>query len=68
MYAAMGVVSAAAGFGMAAVPARFGLSLRRRPATASAFVLPLPLPLPLPLLRGESLLGPYAVVIVLGVA
>lgn len=62
VYAAMGVMSAGAGLAMAVVPARFGLPLRRRLATAAAFVLSLPL------LRTHSLPGLYAVVTVLGIA
>ncbi|KOV69288.1 MFS transporter [Streptomyces sp. MMG1121] len=62
VYAAMGVMSAAAGLGMACVPARLGLPPRWRLATAAALVLSLPL------LRTQSLAGLYAVVTVLGVA
>ncbi|QHA07474.1 MFS transporter [Streptomyces broussonetiae] len=62
VYAAMGVMSAVAGLAMAAVPARLGLPLRWRLATAAALVLSLPL------LRITSLPGLYAVVTVLGVA
>ncbi|MEU8691655.1 MFS transporter [Streptomyces sp. NPDC048665] len=62
VYASMGVMSAGAGLAMAAVPARFGLRLRWRLATAAALALSLPL------LRTDSLPGLYAVVTVLGVA
>ncbi|MFJ5029220.1 MFS transporter [Streptomyces sp. NPDC088560] len=62
VYAAMGVMSAGAGLAMAAVPARFGLRLRWRLATAAALALSLPL------LRTDSLPGLYAVVTVLGTA
>ncbi|WP_199546893.1 MFS transporter [Streptomyces sp. N35] len=43
VYAAMGVMSAVVGLSMAALPARFGLRLRWRIATAAAAVLSLPL-------------------------
>ncbi|MFD4546506.1 MFS transporter [Streptomyces sp. NPDC058466] len=62
VYAAMGVMSAVAGLTMAAVPARLGLRLRWRAATAAALLLSLPL------LWTENLWGLYAVVTVLGVA
>ncbi|MFJ9815602.1 MFS transporter [Streptomyces sp. NPDC101151] len=62
VYAAMGVMSAVAGLGMAAVPARLGLPARWRLATGAALVLSLPL------LRTDGLPGLYAVVSVLGVA
>ncbi|MGI5458964.1 MFS transporter [Streptomyces sp. CA-249302] len=62
VYAAMGVMSAVAGFSMAAVPGRIALTTRWRTATAAAFVLSLPL------LWTDSLAGLYLVVTVLGVA
>ncbi|MGI5392100.1 MFS transporter [Streptomyces sp. CA-251251] len=62
VYAAMGVMSAAAGLAMAAVPARLGLRTRWRAATAVACALSLPL------LWTDSLTGLYLVVTVLGVA
>ncbi|WP_223179209.1 MFS transporter [Streptomyces griseicoloratus] len=62
VYAAMGVMSAGAGFAMAAVPGRIGLRARWRAATATAFVLSLPL------LWTGGLGVLYAVVTVLGVA
>ncbi|MGW0561808.1 MFS transporter [Streptomyces sp. NPDC003016] len=62
VYAAMGVMSAAAGLAMAAVPARITLTARRRAATAALVVLSVPL------LFVESLGALYAVVVVLGVA
>ncbi|MEU6147217.1 MFS transporter [Streptomyces sp. NPDC047081] len=62
VYAAMGVMSAVAGFCMAAVPGRIALVTRWRAATAAAFLLSLPL------LWTDSLAGLYAVVTVLGVA
>jgi MFS family permease len=62
VYAAMGVVSAAVGLALGALPARFGLRLRWRAATGAALVLSLPL-----LLTG-SLAGLYVVVTVLGAA
>ncbi|MEU8761760.1 MFS transporter [Streptomyces sp. NPDC048659] len=62
VYAAMGVTSAAAGFAMAAVPARIGLGTRWRAATAALVVLAAPLVLV------DSLGGLYAAVVVLGVA
>ncbi|SDJ62151.1 MFS transporter [Streptomyces indicus] len=43
VYAAMGVMSAFVGLSMAALPARFGLRLRWRIATAAAALLSLPL-------------------------
>lgn len=43
VYAAMGVMSAAAGLAMAALPDRFGLDTRWRAATAAAALLSLPL-------------------------
>ncbi|MBO1335502.1 MFS transporter [Streptomyces sp. VRA16 Mangrove soil] len=60
VYAAMGVMSAAVGLSMAAVPARFTLPVRWRVATAAAALLSLPLIVTdtMPLL--------YAVVIVFG--
>ncbi|MEW1638992.1 MFS transporter [Streptomyces sp. NPDC093801] len=62
VYAAMGVVSAAVGLALGALPARFGLRLRWRVATGAALVLSVPL-----LFTGT--LGPlYAVVTVLGAA
>ncbi|MGW1614379.1 MFS transporter [Streptomyces sp. NPDC002285] len=62
VYAAMGVMSAVAGLSMAAVPARLGLTVRWRAATAAAFLLSLPL------LWTEGLPALYATVTVLGVA
>ncbi|MFG2774416.1 MFS transporter [Streptomyces sp. NPDC048350] len=62
VYAAMGVMSAAVGLSMAAVPARIGLPTRWRAATAALVVLSAPLVLV------DSLLALYAVVIVLGAA
>ncbi|MFF5480226.1 MFS transporter [Streptomyces sp. NPDC012935] len=62
VYAAMGVMSAVAGLSMAAVPARLGLALRWRAATAAAFLLSLPL------LWTEGLPALYVTVTVLGVA
>ncbi|MFC8240271.1 hypothetical protein [Streptomyces chartreusis] len=44
VYAAMGVMSAAAELTMTAVPARVGLTTRWRAATAAACALSLPLP------------------------
>lgn len=62
VYAAMGVVSAAVGLGIGALPARFGLRLRWRAATGAALVLCVPL-------LFTDTLGPlYAVVTVLGAA
>ncbi|MEU6981385.1 MFS transporter [Streptomyces sp. NPDC046371] len=62
VYAAMGVTSAAAGFAMAAVPARIGLGTRWRAATGALVVLAAPLVLV------DTLGGLYAGVVVLGVA
>ncbi|MEU8772545.1 MFS transporter [Streptomyces sp. NPDC048606] len=62
VYAAMGVVSAAVGLGMGALPARFGLRLRWRLATAAGLALSVPL------VFTDSLLPLYAVVTVLGAA
>ncbi|MFJ8629420.1 MFS transporter [Streptomyces sp. NPDC093568] len=62
VYAAMGVMSAVAGLSMAALPARVGLTARRRTATAAAFALSLPL------LWADGLPALYATVTVLGVA
>ncbi|MFC8276045.1 MFS transporter [Streptomyces sp. NPDC057271] len=62
VYAAVGVMSAAVGLSMAAVPARIGLPTRWRAATAALVVLSLPL------LFVDSLVALYAVVIVLGAA
>ncbi|MFD0373406.1 MFS transporter [Streptomyces sp. NPDC059071] len=62
VYAAMGVTSAAAGFAMAAVPARIGLTTRWRAATALLVVLAAPLVLV------DTLGGLYVGVVVLGVA
>ncbi|MFF1414822.1 MFS transporter [Streptomyces sp. NPDC058289] len=62
VYAAMGVVSAAVGLSLGALPARFGLRLRWRWATAAALVLSVPL------LFTETLWPLYAVVTVLGAA
>ncbi|MFG2642140.1 MFS transporter [Streptomyces sp. NPDC048370] len=62
VYAAMGVMSAAVGLSMAAVPARIGLPTRWRAATAALVVLSVPL------LFVDSLVGLYAVVTVLGAA
>ncbi|MEU7700301.1 MFS transporter [Streptomyces sp. NPDC039028] len=62
VYAAMGVMSAAVGFSMAAVPARIGLMTRWRAATAALVVLSVPL------LFVGSLGALYAVVVVLGAA
>ncbi|MFE6151972.1 MFS transporter [Streptomyces sp. NPDC057889] len=60
VYAAMGVMSAAAGLSMAAVPERFGLALRWRVATAAAALLSL-------LLIGtQSMPGLYVAVTVFG--
>ncbi len=60
VYAAMGVMSAAVGLAMAALPARFGLRLRWRLATAAAALLSLPL------IWTGSLAGLYLVVTVFG--
>ncbi|WP_037675965.1 MFS transporter [Streptomyces globisporus] len=62
VYAAMGVMSAAVGLSMAAVPARIGLATRWRAATAGLVVLFAPL------LLADSLAALYAVVVVLGAA
>lgn len=62
VYAAMGVTSAVAGLCMAAVPARVGLTTRRRAATAAACALSLTL------LWTDALPALYATVTVLGVA
>ncbi|MEX0168462.1 MFS transporter [Streptomyces sp. LMG1-1-1.1] len=62
VYAAMGVMSAAVGLSMAAVPARVGLTTRWRAATAGLVVLSVPL------LFAGSLGALYAVVVVLGAA
>ncbi|MFE7512490.1 MFS transporter [Streptomyces sp. NPDC057540] len=62
VYAAMGIMSAAVGLSMAAVPARIGLATRWRVATAALVVLSAPL------LFVGSLGALYAVVIVLGAA
>ncbi|MER7533999.1 MFS transporter [Streptomyces sp. NPDC097704] len=62
VYAAMGVMSAAVGLSMAAVPARIGLTTRWRAATAGLVVLSAPL------LLADSLGALYAVVVVLGAA
>ncbi|MFD3696420.1 MFS transporter [Streptomyces sp. NPDC058646] len=62
VYAAMGVVSAAVGLALGALPARYGLRLRWRAATGAALVLSVPL------LFTEALWPLYAVVTVLGAA
>ncbi|MFI0976666.1 MFS transporter [Streptomyces sp. NPDC021093] len=62
VYATMGVMSAVAGFSMAAVPARIGLGTRWRAATAALVVLSVPL------VFVSQLWLLYVVVIVLGVA
>ncbi|MER7953909.1 MFS transporter [Streptomyces sp. NPDC096030] len=62
VYAAMGVMSAAVGLSMAAVPARIGLPTRWRTATAALVVLSVPL------LFVDSLVALYVVVVVLGAA
>ncbi|MEU9861572.1 MFS transporter [Streptomyces sp. NPDC047971] len=62
VYAAMGVMSAAVGLSMAAVPARIGPATRWRVATAALVVLSAPL------LLVDSLVALYGVVIVLGAA
>ncbi|OLZ59001.1 MFS transporter [Streptomyces amritsarensis] len=62
VYSAMGVVSAAVGLALGALPARFGLRLRWRVATGAALVLSAPL------LVTDSLWPLYAVVTVLGAA
>lgn len=62
VYAAMGVVSAAVGLSLGALPAGIGLRLRWRVATGAALVLSVPL-------LFTDTLGPlYAVVTVLGAA
>ncbi|MFG2668713.1 MFS transporter [Streptomyces sp. NPDC048387] len=62
VYAAMGVVSAAVGLALGALPARYGLRLRWRTATGAALVLSVPL------LFTQTLWPLYAVVTVLGAA
>ncbi|MEV0414767.1 MFS transporter [Streptomyces sp. NPDC050448] len=62
VYAAMGVVSAAVGLALGALPARVGLRLRWRAATGAALVLSAPL------LFTDTLWPLYAVVTVLGAA
>lgn len=62
VYSAMGVVSAVVGISLGALPARFGLRLRWRVATAAALVLSAPL------LFTDSLWPLYVVVTVLGAA
>ncbi|WP_405942334.1 MFS transporter [Streptomyces sp. NBC_00207] len=62
VYSAMGVVSAAVGLSLGALPARFGLRLRWRVATGAALVLSVPL------LFTDGLWPLYAVVTVLGAA
>ncbi|WP_424211233.1 MFS transporter [Streptomyces sp. BI20] len=62
VYAAMGVVSAVVGLALGALPARFGLRLRWRAATAAALTLSVPL------LFVNELWSLYAVVTVLGAA
>ncbi|MFD6246545.1 MFS transporter [Streptomyces roseolus] len=62
VYAAMGVMSAAVGLSLAALPAAIGLTLRWRAATAGLVLLSLPL------LAVDSLTGLYVVVTVLGAA
>ncbi|MFD0356154.1 MFS transporter [Streptomyces sp. NPDC127110] len=62
VYAAMGVVSAAVGLALGALPARFGLRLRWRVATGAALLLSVPL------LFTETLWPLYLVVTVLGAA
>ncbi|WP_137995005.1 MFS transporter [Streptomyces vilmorinianum] len=62
VYAAMGVMSAAAGLSMAAVPARIGPAVRWRAATGALVVLSVPLVLV------DSLVGLYVAVVVLGAA
>ncbi|MFJ4777281.1 MFS transporter [Streptomyces sp. NPDC088762] len=62
VYAAMGVVSAVVGLAIGALPARFGLRLRWRVATAAALALSVPL------LFTETLWPLYAVVTGLGAA
>nr|WP_308800934.1 MFS transporter [Streptomyces polyasparticus] len=60
VYAAMGVMSAVVGLSMAALPARFGLRLRWRIATAAAALLSLPL------IWTSSMAALYGVVTVFG--
>ncbi|UQX03637.1 MFS transporter [Streptomyces sp. RerS4] len=62
VYAALGVVSAGVGLAMGALPARFGLRLRWRVATAAGLALSVPL------LFTDTLLSLYVVVTVLGAA
>ncbi|MER6053505.1 MFS transporter [Streptomyces sp. NPDC001793] len=62
VYAAMGVMSAAAGLSLALLPARIGLPARWRAAAAALIVLSVPL------LSVRSLGALYLVVVVLGVA
>ena len=62
VYAAMGVMSAAVGLSLAALPARIGLTTRWRAATAGLVILSVPL------LFVGSLGALYAVVVVLGAA
>ncbi|MFD7259235.1 MFS transporter [Streptomyces sp. NPDC059874] len=62
VYAANGVVSAAVGLSLGALPARFGLRLRWRVATAAALLLAVPL------LFTGSLWGLYLIVTLLGAA
>ncbi|MEU3691746.1 MFS transporter [Streptomyces narbonensis] len=62
VYAAMGVMSAAVGLSLAALPARIGLTTRWRAATVALVVLSVPL------LFVGSLGALYAVVVVLGAA
>ncbi|MFE5534468.1 MFS transporter [Streptomyces sp. NPDC056492] len=62
VYAAMGVVSAAVGLALGVLPARIGLRVRWRAATAAALVLSVPL------LFTHALWPLYAVVTVLGAA
>ncbi|MCX4528720.1 MULTISPECIES: MFS transporter [unclassified Streptomyces] len=62
VYAAMGVVSAAVGLALGALPARIGLRLRWRVATGAALLLSVPL------LLTDTLAPLYAVVTVLGAA
>lgn len=62
VYSAMGVVSAAVGLSLGALPARFGLRLRWRVSTGAALALSVPL------LFTDGLWPLYAVVTVLGAA
>ncbi|MEU5149026.1 MFS transporter [Streptomyces yangpuensis] len=62
VYSAMGVVSAAVGLALGALPARFGLRLRWQVATGAALVFSAPL------LVTDGLWPLYAVVTVLGAA